>query len=73
MQRRQGQAQQQPDYWLCAHRYTGSMTSIQALKENMGDPQNKSRSDTSLSVEVGRSHSSEETSVMEAERRASVI
>jgi len=28
-----------PDYWPHAHRYTGSMTSTQALKENMGDPE----------------------------------
>lgn len=41
MQRRQGQVQQQPVYWLCAHRYTGSMTLIQAMKGNMGDPQNQ--------------------------------
>ena len=31
------------------------------------------RSDTFLSPEVGRSHSSEEVSVMEMERRASVV
>ena len=33
--------QRAPDYWLRAHRYTDSMTLIQALKENMGNPRNK--------------------------------
>ncbi|MBA2761020.1 MAG: hypothetical protein H0U39_03495 [Segetibacter sp.] len=61
------------NYRLCAHRYTGSMNLSQALKENMGDAVNKRRSDTSLSLQVGRSHSSEERSVMDKERRASVI
>jgi len=36
-----GQEQREPDYWLFAHRHTGSMTSIQALKGNMGDPEKK--------------------------------
>jgi hypothetical protein len=45
---RLGKAQRRPVYWLCAHRYTGSMNLTQALKENMGDPEDKERSDTSL-------------------------
>jgi hypothetical protein len=49
------------------------MNLLQALKGNMGDAVKPERSDTSFSRQVGQSHSSEEVSVMDMERRALVI
>jgi len=54
MQRRQGRVQWTPEYWLYAHRYTGSTNRIQALKENMGDLPTIRYSDTVTAAEVGR-------------------
>jgi hypothetical protein len=68
LQRRLGQEQRTPDYWLLAHRYTDSMTLIQAMKENMGEPEQ-----AGTATVVGWSHSSDEVSVMDMERRALVI
>jgi len=53
---------------LFAHRYTDSMNSIQALKGNMGEPEQAGATPV-----VGQSHISEEKFVMNLERRALVI
>ena len=68
LQRRLGQGQRKPDYWLLAYRYTDSMTTIQAMKGNMGEPEQKGTTPV-----VGQGHSSVEVSVMDMERRALVI
>lgn len=41
MQMKREQAQQGPDYGLRAHRYTGDMTLLQALKGNLGYPEGR--------------------------------
>jgi hypothetical protein len=38
IRRRCEQARREPVHWLCAYRYIGDMTLMQALRGNTGDP-----------------------------------